>query len=322
MMRASIAVLAFGLLVAAGLFTFERVTGTSPVVRLGGLVWLPVDDGSPYVSKSVQAGLRADGVAVPGAINWRSAAQGFETAELPVLLNGEEVDRLLLVRFDPELFEISVRNDLRGRKGLDRWMRETGAAAIINGGYYDRQGLPATPSVIDGAALGPKAYEANHGAFVADEDGARLVDLAGLDWREVFAGADQAFVSYPLLLGADGESRIAAPSNWLANRSFIGKDRDGRIILGSTVDAYFSLKRFADFLGIAPLDLKLALNLDGGPVVGLAVRLGETSHRLKGRWEIQVEDGRAKMLPPLWMLSEGPMPIVLAVTARAEPDGR
>ena len=93
------------------------------------------------------------------------------------------------------------------------------------------------------------------------------------DWREAFHGADHAMVSYPLLIGADGQSRSKGDARWLANRSFVGQDGAGRIVLGTTKDAFFSLDRLAAFLRAAPLDLKLALNLDGGPIACQAIAL-------------------------------------------------
>jgi hypothetical protein len=81
-------------------------------------------------------------------------------------------------------------------------------------------------------------------------------------------------VSYPLLVGP-GPSRIQADHRWLANRTFIANDAAGRIILGTTKEAFFSLDRLAAFLTAAPLDLTLALNLDGGSVACQAVSVGD-----------------------------------------------
>jgi hypothetical protein len=142
-------------------------------------------------------------------------------------------------------------------------MRETHAALVITGPYFDQRGMPGLPLVSDGQLLGPSQYNATHGAFVASDRSADVIDLAGKDWRAAFEGAQNGFVSFPMLIGADGESR-ATSSPWLANRSFIGRDVSGNIILGTTKDAFLSLDRFALFLRNAPLHLTLALNLDGG----------------------------------------------------------
>jgi len=41
----------------------------------------------------------------------------------------------------------------------------------------------------------------------------------------VLQGAENAMVSYPLLVGEDGANAVRTKSNWLANRTFIAEDR-------------------------------------------------------------------------------------------------
>jgi len=119
-------------------------------------------------------------------------------------------------------------------------------------------------------------------------------------------------VSFPLLIAADG--RHVAASRWLANRSFVGQDGNGRIVLGTTSDAFFSLDRLAEFLRQAPLGLILALNLDGGPVACQGIALNGFDRRIYGKWESQVHGDDAKLLS--WPYGNVAMPIVLAVFPR------
>ena len=303
-----------GLLSAAAVLVTERVTGTSLSVLLGGRLWLPVGAETPFVSKGVKAAL-ADPVpeVVAGEVNWEELAAGFEVAEVAALAAGEEVDRLLLARIDPTRFRFIVHNDPSGKMALDDWRRATGALLVVNGSFYGRQGHPVTPTVIGGAAAGPVDYEASHGAFVTDGSGARIVDLAGGDWKQAFAKAEQAFVSYPLLLAEDGSTRAPKASKWLANRSFLAQDAEGRLIVGTTKDAFFSLARLAAFLDSLPLNLRRALNLDGGPVACQSVDFEAFQRRSCGRWDVRVEGEKARMLPPMAVLRDPPLPLVLAV---------
>ncbi len=117
-------------------------------------------------------------------------------------------------------------------------------------------------------------------------------------------------VSFPLLL-AEGESRVPQPSRWLANRSFVGQDEEGRVVIGTTTDGFFSLDRFARFLLNARLGLTLALNLDGGPVASQAISLNGFERRSYGRWEAKIEGTRAQLL--MWPYGTVAMPVVLAV---------
>lgn len=223
--------------------------------------------------------------AQPGPYEWWELAQGLEVAELPVLVAGSEVDRVLLTRIDPALFRFEVHSAPAGNKGLDDWMTELSAILVINGSYYARKGTPDTPFLSAGRPLGPRDYRSRHGAFVASDDFTGIRDLASERWETAFTDAHDAMVSYPLLLSGDASSRVRADDRWLANRSFIGQDAVGNIILGTTTDAFFSLNRLAAFLRTAPLGLTIALNLDGGPVAYQAIALGAYRRRFCGKWE-------------------------------------
>src|SRR6202035_3188189 len=104
-----------------------------------------------------------------------------------------------------------------------------------------------------------------------------------------------ALVSYPLLIGNDGVSRAGADTGWLANRSVVGQENGGRLVLGTTQDAFFSLARLPDFLHSAPLDLTLALNLDDGPVACQGIAVAGYPRDFCGKWEFRM-DGDQPML--------------------------
>jgi hypothetical protein len=297
---------------AAGLI-FWQTMPTHPAVRFGGILWLPVKPTDPWVPPSLRLAMRKHPPpATAGKMVWTTLAPGFEAGELPAYAEGIEVDRVLLARVDPRRFRFVVRNQPAGDRNLDAWMKALCPALVVNGSYYARDGKPDTPIVSDGHPLGPTSYVARQGAFVSSERATGIADLAHADWQDAFKGARDAMVSYPLLVGSDHAPK---PSQWLANRSFVAQDRSGRILIGTTKGAYFSLDRLAAFLRTAPLDLKLALNLDGGPVACQGIALGGFTRRNCGRWEMQVTNGEAKVLPP-WRLSLAPMPMALAAIPR------
>jgi hypothetical protein len=248
--------------------------------------------------------------AQPGAFDWQNLAPGFEIGDLPVSVADRVVDHILLARIDPARFRFILRNAPDGDRNLDDWMTQLGAALVVNGSYYGRTGEPNTPVLSNGIPLGPQDYEAEAGAFVAGTGFAGIRDLAAQDWRTAFQGADNATVSFPLLV-AKGENRVKRKSNWLANRSFIGQDSAGRILIGTTTDAFFSLDRLAQFLSQAPLDLTLALNLDGGPVACQGIALNGYRRMSYGRWEAQTEGDQVRLLT--WPYGSVAMPVVLAV---------
>ena len=102
-----------------------------------------------------------------------------------------------------------------------------------------------------------------------------MIDLADSAWENAVAGAHDAIVSFPLLIGADGASRTDhVDPDLVASRTFVAQDGTGRIVIGTAISGFFSL------------DLVTALDLDGGPFACQAVRLGPTDRRFCGQVEI------------------------------------
>jgi hypothetical protein len=258
-------------------------------------------------------------IALPGTLTWRHLAPGLEIGELPALVQGEEVDRLFLTRVDPTLYEFQLL--VTADKDLEAWMRDLRAVAVINGSYYSPDMGPATPVRINGMPSGPTEYNAQHGAFVSSPSGTGIIDLAAQDWKGALAHADTAFVSYPLLGDREGGNR-APDSRWLASRSFIAEDADGKIVLGSAPEGFFTLRRLAEFLQQSPLDFDYVLNLDGGPVACHGVSFGGVRRLIHGHVELQSDgDNQPLRVLPASRSIHALMPIVLAVVARRPDPG-
>lgn len=309
--------------VAGGFFAIGQRSGAygyHALWRRGGAYWITLAPDDARLSPAMRRALTLPSpTATPGPLVWREVEPGFAVAEMAAMVEGQAVDRILLSRIDPARYRFVVRNAAAGDKGLDEWEKALPNAVLtVNGSYFDKKGRPDTPFVSEGEALGPQTYDAQAGAFVAGTDFAGIRPLGGQTWQAAFAGASNAMVSYPLLIGSDGRTHVAIKSRWLANRSFVGQDSQGRILIGSTEDAFFSLERLASFLKDAPLDLTLALNLDGGPIACQSVRLKGYHRRLYARWEAQVAGEQVQLLR--WPLSRASwaMPIVLTVERRPQ----
>jgi Phosphodiester glycosidase len=301
-------------LALAGLYAYAGVYGFNVLLRRGWSIWANVAPNDPDLPVSVRLGLRDHPPATQaGPFAWQTIVDGFDIGELPVIADGTEVDRILLARVDPARFRFVARNAPAGNKELADWMSELGAVLVINGSYYSPRGTPDTPLVSNGALLGPAEYDAKHGAFVASQTDARIHDLGHEDWHDAFHGADDAMVSYPLLIAEDGSSRVKSDPHWLANRSFVAQDSSGKIILGTTKEASFSLDRLATFLREAPLGLTIALNLDGGPIACQAVALNGFRRDFCGNWELATQQGKLRLLTQAFGRKRWALPIVLAV---------
>jgi hypothetical protein len=300
-------------LLVVGLAAWSNLDGLA--VRFGGTFGIPVSKHTFWLPAAIKLGL-SDPVpeATAGPLVWAKAQDGFDIALLDVIADGSVIDGIALARIDPSQHRFSVLDEPSGRKHLEDWMRDTGAELIVNAGYYDRAGKPATPVVDQGVVSGPPVYESQHGAFVVKASRGDIRDLRIDRWPILFDHAEAGLVSYPLLLGPDGTKRTT-PSQWLANRSFVGVDNQGRVIIGTTQSAFFSLDRLADFLKTAIPDLKAALNLDGGPVASQAIAVGDVRRKIHGRWELQAQNGKGRLLP-IAMFMTAPMPVVIAVSKR------
>ena len=297
------AVAAAALVGAAGAAGYlYHVTGTygfHVLWKRGGSVWTAAKPDDPRITPAMRLALGPNPPApVAAEPSWTEAAPGFETGEMAVMAGGREVDRILLARFDPGRWRFRVLNDASGSREPADWIAATGASFVINGSYFERTGEPSIPMLSDGRHSGPGEYDARHGAFVASAGKAGIVDLAGTSWDKAFEGASDATVGYPILIGDDGASRAKGDDRWLANRSFVGEDRAGRIVFGTTRDAYLTLNRLGPLLRGSALDLRRALNLDGGPLACQAVAVPGHRRDFCGSYEMSVRDGDLSLLRP------------------------
>jgi hypothetical protein len=195
----------------AGFYAKRATYSLNVFARHGWSTWISVSPDDQRLSPAMRSALRTpSATAEAGPVAWRTAAQGFDVGELPVIAGGAEVDRVLLARVDPIRFRFVVRNAPDGNRDLGDWMRVPGAALVVNGSYFSHDGMPDTPIVSAGIRSGPEVYEAKHGAFVASAAFVGIHDLSHEDWHAALEGADEAMISYPLLLAEDGSNRVNA----------------------------------------------------------------------------------------------------------------
>ncbi len=246
-------------------------------------------------------------------IHWQDRGSGVATTEIPIVIEGEQVDQIYLTRFDPKYIEFAVHIDRAAYRDIDEWRDSLAALAVINGSYYGIDGLPSTPVRSFGQNFGPNSYQANHGAFITDRNSAAILDLNGLAWRDEIGGYPHAMVSFPLLVAHGKSGRVAGNDKWTANRSFIAIDSQRMILWGTTAAGFFSLRRLSTFLVQLPLSIDFALNLDGGPIAGQAIQMEGYRRSIYGTSEIATDAaGNVRILRPGNKGKKWPLPIVLA----------
>lgn len=116
------------------------------VARRGMSIWVAVEPHDSRLSPSMQVALR-DHIpeAIAGEFQWAQRADGLETAEMPVLADGHEVDRVLLVRVDPGKYRFEIRNAPAGHSNASAWMSELHAVVVTNGSYFTRSNTHRRP---------------------------------------------------------------------------------------------------------------------------------------------------------------------------------
>ena len=188
---------------------------------------------------------------------------------------------MMLVRLDPKHFTMSVHWDPTGTHTAEDWQREYNAAVVVNGSYFDENFVPLTPLRSSGQSSGPAVYQSTHGAFVADGQTVKILDLQNQDVFQSIGQFPEAMVSYPLLLDGNGKNRAVESKVWLASRNFIALDHQDHVILGTTETGFFTLHRLGEYLRESPLNLRIALIWTAGrllakwcePVSSLAISM-------------------------------------------------
>ena len=227
---------------------------------------------------------------------WRVIAPGLEFATFhgePYCRRGSAA--LAVLRLDPERVQLRVRHyrqsrDLAGRSSeppdVVEWQRQTGALAVFNAGQFypdwSYMGLLAS----GGHWLSRRAHVGYHAVLVADRpgpgEGAHVLDLASipttpesLAWNEVA----QSF----MLFDSAGTLRVRR-SERIANRTIVGEDKRGRIVVMVTEGAY-TLADLAFVIQKSDLRLMHAMSMDGGREAELVVATHGFRYASFGEWK-------------------------------------
>jgi hypothetical protein len=221
--------------------------------------------------------------ATPTIVWWNNASAdtGWETLRLglerrKILFQDaafQTLEELLILRVDPRYFSLNVGYDPQG-KTLEEWQSGTGTAAVVNGGYFRRENelyLPDGLIIAGGKTIG-LSYGSFAGMLAIGKTATELRWLADqpYDPREPLRAAIQSF---PVLIKPDG--RIGFPAenedHIQARRTVVGQDHAGRILFLVASVGAFTLHQLSVYLHDSDLDLKIAMNLDGGPSSGVLI---------------------------------------------------
>ena len=226
------------------------------------------------------------------ALPWQELAPGLAFYRWPVKSGDQHLDTIVLLRIKPEQWSFKVFYNSTP-KTLQEWQQITGAPIICNGGFFQENFRPAGRILVGGVSHGPWRNKSMKGMFLAEPKKgfehlpkARLIDLREEGVEETIAQYEQGIQSFPVLLDPKGQVRVN-PSSFQANRTVIGQDHQGNILILTTEKPFFTLYDLGNYLKKMPLGLTFALNLDGGYRTQLSIVLKNFRYTQSGQGETQ-----------------------------------
>jgi hypothetical protein len=206
--------------------------------------------------------------------SWSTVQSGLERRLVQIYDSQKQpVESVYIWRLDQNYFRLDVAFDERPRS-LETWQAETGAALVVNGGYFSIENeryFPDGLAILNGGASG-ESFNGYGGMLAITGRGAELRWLVAQPY-DPGERLDAALQSFPMLVKPGGELGFgpAREDHVSARRTVIAQDRLGRILFIVAPQGYFSLHQLSAYLTESDLDLDIAVNLDGGGSTGLLV---------------------------------------------------
>lgn len=203
---------------------------------------------------------------------WTQGVPGVEVRYEHWQSPGNNEDTVAIVRIDLHRTHLSIGYQPDQPLLMSQWMKQTGATAIINGGYFNTSNQATGMVISDGQTFGT-SYNGFGGMLATDMQG--NVTLRSLSQQPYDPGEQlqQATQSSPMLM-VDGKRTQFNANAASQRRSVVAMDTQGRLLLIASSNPAFSLDELADLLVSSDLSIKTALNLDGGASTSLYVRAG------------------------------------------------
>ncbi|NTW02125.1 MAG: phosphodiester glycosidase family protein [Oscillochloris sp.] len=225
------------------------------------------------------AELPVEATPIPSDSGWIAVAPGAELRRLRIELGQGIFAQVRVIRLDPTLLRFQVSYAPDNPRSPTQWAKDSGALALINGGFFDEQNHTVSLLVMNGQAVG-ESYSGQGGMFMVYPSGA--VDLRGLaenpyDPSEQLAEAIQG---WPLLVQPGGTAAYHFEDGVRARRSALAIDRAGRVLLIACPGTHFTLAELATWLAGSDLEINAAVNLDGGSSTGMLLSAAETNERV------------------------------------------
>jgi len=245
-----------------------------------------------YIFSLNQNALASDSGA--DSLQWDEIQSGLHMAVIkdPVYCRvGSKITTV--VKIDPERFRFEAfqysAESLNGPLTIEDWSRKTGAPVVFNAGQYYENLKHMGLLIKNGVNLGTPLISRWKALFVENsaETGSGQVSLLDLEFENADAsGRTYSFAVQSLMLFDRTGAKRVRQSDWVANRTILATDWKGMVYVFCTQGGY-TLWEAADFIKKLGLQLKHAMNLDGGYQSQLTINTPYFTYTSYGRWVIQ-----------------------------------
>lgn len=233
--------------------------------------------------------------AAPADLSWRRLEPGLETAEVALPVKSDVGDSTVTaLRLDPAFFELSILGvkslDLDDRRPAAAWVKERGLVAATNAGMFAlSDGVSTVGYGRSGAKVLNDRWKPEYGAalvFGPRKSGlpaVQILDRACDDLAKASADYEHVVQSIRMI---DCKGRNSWGSRKQRYSSVVAAvDSRGRLLLLHCRSPYVMHDYIEQLRGLAALDLKRALYLEGGPEATLRVESGGTLLSRVGSYE-------------------------------------
>jgi len=215
-------------------------------------------------------------------LEWKEVEKGLSYSTFSeTTVTGDEKD-LILVKIDPKLFTFDIfeNPDQDTAKTIKEVHEETGAKLSFNGGFFTEDFKPTGLLIYHGKKTrNSSGADLLNGIFGIKKDGTVSLYSQNVSLKD--EEYDFAIQNGPVLIDENGSVQITKDTGKTANRTAIGIDKDGNIVLiilkqsllnpNNTISLYEFAQILKNTDALRPLYLHSVLNLDGGPSTGMMI---------------------------------------------------
>lgn len=185
-----------------------------------------------------------------------------------------------IFKLDQEKFNFKIVNSKIPQTTLE-WQSQIGANIVFNGGYFLEDFSPAGMLITDRELIGNRQFDFDKSGLIAiNNNKIEIWDLTdtALDKNSL---PDFALQSFPFLI-KNSQPAITEDSGKKARRTILALDKNQDLYLIIVNNSLSSLFQAMNILMEMPIDFTTAINLDGGPSTGLAIKTDSYQQNISG----------------------------------------